>query len=434
MRRLPLLGVFALACTSTQGPPNRVEPAPEDGQPVHAIPPATDPDLPPAMEQVLWTTELEGSGFVFPRLHGIDLDTQTAWVALSNTNQVLKKPDSFSEIVEVALVSGETKSRWRETVGGADDTRAKEFGLVWPLADSEADIARLAEIAHRTRTHDGGWGAPVVVSPDGGIAIHHRWGDDRDVGDWLIMRDREGKGPVRLDRGFTAAYAPAFSPDGRRVAFTACKKVPREGCVYGVYVTTLGGDTEQVGGLGHCNRLHWSRDGETLYAIDTNGQVPFFARWRRGEPAAERLLENDALRHLEFAFSPSGERMILGGYHGEPGEQTAMYRWVSLPDAVEQARFELHLGTGVVALRDDGVALVRDQVGLVAVDPCRARQGKLAGLYQGAQASAWDPQGRIILGHTTFDSTRRGTFALVRVDPEAMLVEELGAPASVAGR
>jgi hypothetical protein len=352
-------------------------------------------------------------------------------VSLSNINQVPPQPDLFWELIEVDLAAGNTLSRRRTTVGEADEARHKEFGMIWPLADEEADIADLAAIAHRAQTHDGNWGGPVVVSPDGEISVHHRWGTDRAVGDWLIMRDRDGTNPVRLDEGFTAAYAPAFSPDGKEIAFTACKSVRGKGCVYGVYVKELDGDLKKIEGLGHCNQIHWSPDGEYLYVIDTDGKVPFFARWHRGEAAAEPILPDDTLRSLAYAFSPSGERMLLGGYFGEPGEQTAVYRWVSLPDLTEQARFELHLGTGVEAIRDDGVALVHDQVGLVAVDPFRGRQGKLSGLYQGAAASHWDPQGRIILGTTTFDSMHSGTFALVRVNPEAMLVDPLESDATV---
>lgn len=427
-RGLGGLLLLAAACTPTEGP-NERQPAPVVRPPPA---PAVDP-RPPPMEEVLWTTELEGRGFVFPRVHGIDPQTRTAWVSLSNTNQVPAKPDLFWELIEVDLATGRTGERWRETVGGSNDGRRKEFGMVWPLADDDADIGRLAAIARRAHTHDGNWGGPVVVSPDGGIAIHHRWGDDPDVGDWLIMRDREGKGPVRLDVGFTAAYSPAFSPDGSRIAFTACKKVRGQGCVYGVYVKHVGGELKKIEGLGHCNQLHWSPDGDYLYVIDTDGQVPFFARWQRGTEAAEKILPDLELRSLGFAFGPAGHNALLGGYFGEPGEQTAVYRWVSLPDLTEQARFELYKGTGVEALRDDGVALVHDQVGLVAVDPFRNRQGKLSGLYQGADASHWDPDGRIILGHTTFDSMHTGTFALVRVDPEAMLVDPLEVEATVRG-
>lgn len=394
------------------------EPAPRADEP-GPIEPAE-----PVQVEVLWREQLSGRGHVFARLHGVDLRRDRAWVSASNVNQVPEHPELFWELIQIDTRTGDTIDRWRTSFGQANEDRRKDFGRTWPLADEEADIARLIAIATHTQTTSGIWGAPVVVSPDGSLGIHHRYGADKYMGDQLIMRDRHGQNPVRLDEGFVAGYSPAFSPDGTMVAFTACKMQRGEGCQYGTYIHTLGGNTEQVEGLEHANHLQWSADGKALYLIDTADAQPFAARYVLGSERYEQI-QGEPLRSLALAESPSGKYVVVSGYYGEPGEQTAQFTWYEMPAFVRVGEYELKLATDVEAVRDDGVALVHGRGSLVAVDPFREREGSIAGLYQGAAATTFDATGRIILGHTDFSPERVASFELVRVNPDAMLTEPL---------
>ena len=423
-RAIPLGLALVTACTAAGQPepsPEETRPAPGPTLEAHESPPVP---VEPVEVQVLWSEGLVGRGHVFARLHGVDAQRDRAWVSVSNVNQVPEHPDLFWELIEVDTETGETIERWRTSFGSANADRRKDYGLTWPLADEEADIARLIDIATHARTTSGVWGAPVVVSPNGNLGIHHRYGDDKYMGDQLIMTDRNGQNSVRLDRGFVAGYSPAFAPDGTMVAFTACKMKRGEGCQYGTYIHTLGGETQQIDGLEHANHLEWSTDGKALYLIDTADAQPFAARYILGAETHERI-QGEPLRSLSLAESPSGKYLVVSGYYGEPGEQTAQHTWYEMPALVRVAEYELKLGTDIEAVRDDGVALVHGRGGLVAVDPFREREGMIPGLYQGARATTFGGQGTIILGHTRFSPQREATFELVRINPDAMLREPL---------
>lgn len=361
---------------------------------------------------------------MYGQLYGVTVDGKDAVISISNVNQLPESPDLFWELIEVELETGRTLTRTKKTFGTADASRREEFGLTWPLIDDEQDVARLMGIAHRTRTTTGSWGAPVVVSPDGMIGLHHRYGDDRHAGDWLIVRDRNGKKLGRFNEGFVATYSPTFSPDGTQVAYTACRSQRGKGCEYGTYVGPVDGKRKAIEGLGHTALLEWSADGAYLYGVDTTGRQPFAARYRLGDRAAEEI-QGEPLQSLSLVKSPSDRWLVVSGYFGEPGDQTTQSTWYALPELEQKARYELRLGTSLEAVRDDGVALLSDQRGLVAVDPFGEREGRVEGLYQGARASRFDEQGRIIMAHHDVRRDRSPSFELVRINPDVMLIEHL---------
>jgi dipeptidyl aminopeptidase/acylaminoacyl peptidase len=103
-----------------------------------------------------------------------------------------------------------------------------------------------------------------AISPDGGLIVFSRgWADvmkDQEQANlWLV--DVQGKRPRELTQGAWRDSAPAWSPDGKRIAFISDRSGTRQ-----IHVMWL--DTHEASQLTHLDRapanLRWSPDGKWI--------------------------------------------------------------------------------------------------------------------------------------------------------------------------
>ncbi len=365
----PLLAV--LGCTPTD-PSGEQPPPPQTTTPAHAPAPETLAESTAPAREVLFSytyTAAPSEGddliarFMYVRSWGASADGTTAWIAYSNTNRVPRTDDLLWGVDEIDLERGVRRSSWVQTVGEADDEARLTYGMLWPLVDDSKDLARLARIARLTDTPV--LGAQVELSHDGALALHHRYGDDRSMGDWLSLRDAEtGAFVRRLDGGMLASYNPAFSPDDAYVAFTAT--VPGQGAEgsggYGLYVQRLEDDRRiQLDGVGHATSVWWSPDGARIWSVGqglgdqaTRHCVRHHAR-SGGAPT--EVVCGDGLDDVRVVVSPDGGRAVMVARHGPPGQHRGVLVPIDVRAGQAGPRREYVGGAHVVGLRDDGLML-----------------------------------------------------------------------------
>ncbi|MCA9690603.1 MAG: PD40 domain-containing protein, partial [Myxococcales bacterium] len=313
-------------------------------------------------QTLLWRSPFYDEPLPWVRLWGVTADGSTAWVASSNTGRAQLTPELAWSVEEIDLVNGRVRDRWRVTVGEAATETKLTYGTLWPLVSSQDDLLRVLEIARQTG--DDPVGPPVTTSPTGGRFIHHAYGTDRSMGDWLMLRDQLGGDARRLDQGMLASYNPAFSPDGRKVAYTACRHGDgAEGAgPYSVYVHTLDVGVRELPGLGHASAIWWSPEGDALLLLAPDRRERYCLR--RHELASGRTRDlscDDGLRDARALPDDARRRAVFSGFRGVPGEQTQIYRYLDTDTGALIVDRELHRGTVADKLRDDGLLLAHAQ-------------------------------------------------------------------------
>jgi Tol biopolymer transport system component/serine/threonine protein kinase len=167
----------------------------------------------------------------------------------------------------------------------------------------------------------GGGSARIAWSPDG-RAVVGRPDLAEDVarnGLWaLYLIPLDGGAPRRLT-GSTAPdidMAPAFSPDGRSLAYAACTKLTRRVCDINVIDLDSGyapaGPPRRLVNVGqHVRAVAWARDGRSIvYDTNARGLWELWRVSRDGGTEAERLeLAGDHSRHP--AIAAAGDRLVF---------------------------------------------------------------------------------------------------------------------------
>ena len=102
--------------------------------------------------------------------------------------------------------------------------------------------------------------------------------DDRRKHIWIVGAD--GSAPRRLTDGDWDDAQPAFSPDGREIAFVSNRTYKRDlNTVADIHVVALSGETRRVtDGEGSYGNPSWSPDGATLTAYGTDCAIGSSAR------------------------------------------------------------------------------------------------------------------------------------------------------------
>jgi hypothetical protein len=357
--------------------------------------------------------------FLYVRLWGVSADGKTAWVSYSDTSRVPRTDDLQWGVDEIDLEAGHLRERWKETVGSADPKAYSTFGMHWPLVDDGQDLARVAQIA--VKAGNPVLGPQLAVSPDGTKVLHHRYGDDRAAGDWLILREvATGKRIARFDKGMLASYAPAFSPDGERVAFTATK--PGNGAEgagpYAVYVQEMAtGRRIELPELGHARAIWWDPRGREVWTVASNRDQRHCLR--RFELASKTLSDvacpPEAVRDVRAVVSDDRRHAVIWGYFGEPGQQRSVLLPVDLETGEIGAQGELELGTNVLAVRNDGLVLGHRQGATVFWDLERDEIRSVESGFGGG--IRWMDDGSVVMARTQPDGQGKTTITIERVWP-----------------
>jgi Tol biopolymer transport system component len=180
----------------------------------------------------------------------------------------------------------------RGTAAGEHAVRSAIY-TVTPLGGSERKMLDMVVSAQMSWSPDGKWLAVARGS---------------ELSSALFLLPLEGGEPRRISNPKAPAFdtAPAFSPDGRRLAFAGC--ADRYNC--SVYIQDFGRDAWPQGRprratleRGQTYAVTWSRDGRSLIYSNTHSYfVPYL--WRVGSDRAE------ASQRLEIAGPRTGSPTV----------------------------------------------------------------------------------------------------------------------------
>jgi hypothetical protein len=354
-------------------------------------------------------------GGVFTNLLGVDLRGGRAWL----TRERSTKPEHF-EVVEIELSPREPvkltpldqQRRWIAHEAAAPLARMRAFAPLDPSADRGAELARYASIVEATgpfvtQRRDGVSGPHMAVSREL-IAFEH--GPDH-----LYLARRDGSGFARYDVGLSAAYDPALSPDGSRLAFHGCvqQASPLPGrymtCPYYLYLgeARRGARPTRVAGVFHPQPPVWSLDGRFVYTVTRDSGFVTEPRDRGGcvfrvdaePPHRERSLWcTREHRDLSLYLEPSGETAVVEATRGEPGRQVVDFVWLALPEGAVKRTVSVERGTSLSSLGPRGLLAAHAQghdvfIDLTSGDVARVPRPRNTLLFY---SSVWTAEGEVL--------------------------------------
>lgn len=266
---------------------------------------------------------------------------------------------------------------------------------------------------------------PVRITNDGLLKQRPRWSPDglwlvfaRHRGDsiFLFLRSRDGATERRLTKRTAPEYDAVWSPDGKRLAFSAVKQSPNQG---DLEVYTIGVDGESLtpiaetgGKLSHEESPSWSHDGEWIaYSSTRDGNQEIYIARSDGSDA--RRLTNDNALDAHPAISPDGKQVAF-----------ATSRWgdweLAVVDIAEGTTTRLTESRGLddyPAWSPDGkhLAFTSNRDGNLEIYVRRIDSASAQNVTRHAGIDnfpSWSPDGRI-----TFVSNRDGGFDVYELSP-----------------
>jgi Tol biopolymer transport system component len=175
----------------------------------------------------------------------------------------------------------------------------------------------------------------MSLSPDGKQLAYTAWPEGEEP--WqrsIYLVPTTGGQPTQLTESPTAA--PAFSPDGSRIAYFRLRKAaaPSRGRAYQLWVTSISGDdpvmTYELDGPGRLHSFTWASDGRTIAVLlnrsqrtDMCDKVLLLSLDRNGRPA-EKPTELDLREATGHPLAGWGTDNKIGLIFSSPGV-TALY-------------------------------------------------------------------------------------------------------------
>ncbi len=156
-----------------------------------------------------------------------------------------------------------------------------------------------------TRLPGSGRNCSASWAPDG-TRLAVGFGDGDNCGIYLITQD--GSRTERLTDGTTIDFRPAWSPDGKTIAYVAYPKTDADARISGVFVITADGSGKRRVDEETASYVLWSLDGSMLLLQSANT-----ARLIDPNGSKQVLLSAGAgLRHISNAiFTPNGKKVMF---------------------------------------------------------------------------------------------------------------------------
>jgi eukaryotic-like serine/threonine-protein kinase len=174
--------------------------------------------------------------------------------------------------------------------------------LVW-IDRTGREVAQVGDPARYGSVH---------LAPDAKRAIVEIWNSDREGRD-LHLLDLATGVPQRLTFDAIDAFAPAWSPDGRRVAYSKPNPGPPD-----IAVMSIGGSGASdilLAAPGVQTPMHWSPDGRLLAYIDFAAERPIQRQvWLLSVDGQRRRLREIPAESIDARFSPDGRHIAYVSY------------------------------------------------------------------------------------------------------------------------
>ena len=176
--------------------------------------------------------------------------------------------------------------------------RIAGFNIFWKLAEGTGEAEQLTE--------GGRYHIPSSISPEGVVAYTE--GVDPNVDIWIIPLEGDGEPQEFLATEFDEKD-PAFSPDGRWLAFTSNQSGLPE-----VYVVSYPSKEKivQISSQGGAFPM-WRRDGKELFfrTAEKVKAVSFSTNPELSVGSSEILIEGDYAIGRTYDVSPDGQRFLM---------------------------------------------------------------------------------------------------------------------------
>jgi hypothetical protein len=287
--------------------------------------------------------------WTYAHIAGIDRAHHRAILAISKSGP---HPAFSYDVVD--YVTGERVERWAATEENARNIRGSWFRPIsGTLEEDLAHAARLADTLDEKRL-DGSY--DIVVSPDARYAIFDAGPTDGHDGDWLWVVDRKLGSKHRIRDDERAGYAPAFSPDGRRIAWYGCTV---HGCDYGVYVSLVDGKPHRLVDGNAYSGPYWTTSTSIVFTQQTGSDERWSFHAVDVVHGTDHVIASTDMRSLTIDLAPDAGSLVLSGSIGmappdknASGRSWGVYRWLKSPFTKTSAEYVTD--RGCILVSDDG--------------------------------------------------------------------------------